>query len=318
MGRYGNNSSSDHDYRDMDYRGYGQEEAELETGYDLRAGAGRSDKADQPAGVREFTTPARFHDQRPGFRQRGGGRGSGGGPGRGGKGFPSPCSPRSLVLPQPEVALSRLQREERMGEASRRDFQSFKPNSEGRGRGGGGRGGGRRGRGERGYPENNASHMGEREGDWGRMEGGVGGGVTPAGQEEYSTLRGGQGEEERFLRGGGQGEEERFLRGGGPGEEERFLRGGGPGKEERFLRGGGPGKRKGFSMGSPGDDCGGKGPGLLGEGLGASPGGPDPLSSVGEDPEQRELMEYRPDLLDQNQRPSNIIMLRMLPPNATC
>ncbi|XP_064877078.1 LOW QUALITY PROTEIN: RNA-binding protein 10-like [Oncorhynchus nerka] len=291
MGRYGNNSSSDHDFRDMDYRGYGPEEAELGTGYDLRAGAGRSDKADQPAGVREFTTPARFHDQRPGFRQRGG---------RGGKGFPSPCAPRSLVLPLPEVALPRLQREERMGEASRRDSQSFRPNSEGRGRGGGGRGGGRRGR---GYPENNASHLGEREGDWGRMEGGV----TPAGQEEYSTLR------------GGQGKEERFLRGGGPGEEERFPRGGGPGEEERFPRGGGPGKRKGFSMGSPEDDCGGggKGPGLLGEGLGAGPGGPDPPSSVVEDPEQRELMEFRPDLLDQNQRPSNIIMLRMLPPNAT-
>ncbi|XP_071022941.1 protein FAM98A-like [Oncorhynchus clarkii lewisi] len=234
MGRYGNNSSSDHDYRDMDYRGYGSEEAELGTGYDLRAGAGRSDKADQPAGVREFTTPARFHDQRPGFRQRGG---------RSGKGFPSPCAPRSLVLPLPEVALPRLQREERMGEASRRDFQSFRPNSEGRGRGGGGRGGGRRGRGERGYPENNASHLGEREGDWGRMEGGARGGVTPAGQEEYSTLRGGPGEEDMFLRGGGQGKEERFLGGGGPGEEERFPRGGGPG-EERFLRGGGPGKRK--------------------------------------------------------------------------
>ncbi|XP_045552072.1 uncharacterized protein [Salmo salar] len=63
-------------------------------------------------------------------------------------------------------------------------------------------------------------------------------------------------------------------------------------------------------MGSSGDDCGGDGgkaPGPLGGGLGAGP----------EDPEQRELMEYRPDLLDQNQRPSNIIMLRMLPPNAT-
>ncbi|XP_045062946.1 RNA-binding protein 10 isoform X2 [Coregonus clupeaformis] len=279
MGRYGNNSSSDHDYRDMDYRGYGQEEAELGTEYS------RSDQADQPAGVREFAKPSRFHDNRPGFRQRGEGRGSGGGPGRGGKGFPSPCPPRSLVLPQPEVALPRLQRKEREGEASRRDFQSFRPNSEGRGRGGGGRGGGRGGR---GYPENHASHLGEREGDWGRMEGGAGGGVTLAGQEEYSTMRRGPGEEERFPRGGGQG------------------------------------KRKGFSMGAPGDDCGGgggNGPGLLGGGLGADPGGPDPSSSasfsVVEDPEQRELMEYRPDLLDQNQRPSNIIMLRMLPPNAT-
>lgn len=207
MGRYGNNSSSDHDYRDMDYRGYGQEEAELGTGYDLRAGAGgRSDKADQPAGVREFTTPARFHDQRPGFRQRGGGRGSGGGPGRGGKGFPSPCAPRSLVLPQPEVALPRLQREERMVEASRRDFQSFRSNSEGRGRGGGGRGGGRRGRGERG--------------DWGRMEGGAGGGVTPAGQEEYSTLRGGTGERRKRRRKMGEEEEEEEEEGrGGRGEQ---------------------------------------------------------------------------------------------------
>uniref|UniRef100_A0A8K9X767 RNA binding motif protein 10 n=1 Tax=Oncorhynchus mykiss TaxID=8022 RepID=A0A8K9X767_ONCMY len=53
-------------------------------------------------------------------------------------------------------------------------------------------------------------------------------------------------------------------------------------------------------MGCPGEERGG--------------GGPDPSSSCIEHPVQ---MDYRPDLLDLNQRPSNIIMLRMLPPNAT-
>ncbi|XP_029580136.1 RNA-binding protein 10, partial [Salmo trutta] len=242
VGRGDCNSSSDHDYRYMDYRGYGQEEEEPGTGYDFRAASGHGDQADRLACVREFATPGRLHDNRPGFRQRRGGRGEGGGPGRVGKGLLSSCPPRSLV--QPEVALPRLQREESEGEQYRRDFQSFRPGSEAGGRGR--------------YPDNHTSHPGEREGDWGRMEGG--------GQEDYNTV----------------------------------IRG--PGEEKRFPRGGGLGKRKGFSMGCPGEDR----------------GGPDPSSSSSssciEHPVQ---MDYRPDLLDYNQRPSNIIMLRMLPPNAT-
>ncbi|XP_045548752.1 RNA-binding protein 10 isoform X2 [Salmo salar] len=243
VGRGDCNSSSDHDYRYMDYRGYGQEEEEPGTGYDFRAASGHRDQADQLACVREFATPGLLHDNRPGFRQRRGGRGEGGGPGRVGKGLLSSCPPRSLV--QPEVALPRLQREESEGEQYRRDFQSFRPGSEAGGRGG--------------YPDNHTSHPGEREreGDWGRMEGG--------GQEDYNTV----------------------------------IRG--PGEEKRFPRGGGLGKRKGFSMGCPGEDR----------------GGPDPSSSSSSCIEHPVQMDYRPDLLDFNQRPSNIIMLRMLPPNAT-
>ncbi|XP_012991672.3 RNA-binding protein 10 isoform X1 [Esox lucius] len=361
MGRYGNNSSSDHDYRDTDYR---QEEGEDGTGYHHPAGAGRGD---QPVGVREF--PARLHDNRPGFRLRGGGRGEWGSPRRGGKGFPLPCPPRSLTLPQPEVSLPRLHREERQGEGSGRDFQSFRPGSETRdGLGGGG---------GRGYPENHTTHPGGREGDWGRMgRGSRGRGFAPSAQEDYSTARrgggeeepfpGGEeqfprgGEEERFPRGGGEerfprgggeerfprgGGEERFPRGGGDerfprgGGDERFPRGGGDerfalggvdeqfprgGVDEQFPRGGVSGKRKGSSIGGPGDDRGvgggGRGsrvPALLAGVLGPVPGVPEAPLSVLEEPDQRDLLDYRTDALEQNQRPSNIIMLRMLPPNAT-
>ncbi|XP_071205502.1 RNA-binding protein 10-like isoform X1 [Salvelinus alpinus] len=250
VGRGDCNSSSDNDYRYMDYHGYGQEEAEPGSGYDFRAASGHGDQADRLACVREFATPGRLHDNRPGFRQRRRGRGEGGGPGHVGKGLLSSFPPRSQVLLQPEVALPRLQREESEEEQYRRDFQSFRPGSEAGGRGG--------------YPDNHTSHPGEREreGDWGRMEGG--------GQEDYNTVRRG------------------------------------PGVEKRFPRGEGLGKRKSFSMGCPGEDR--EGPGFL--------GGPDPTSSSSssciEHPVQ---MDYRPDLLDQ--RPSNIIMLRMLPPNAT-
>ncbi|KAJ8017311.1 hypothetical protein DPEC_G00016550 [Dallia pectoralis] len=332
MGRYGNNSSSDHDYRDMDYRELRdnreyldsqQEEGEDGTGYDHQAGAGRGD---QPAGVHEFS--ARLHDNRPGFRQRGGGRGEWVSPRRGGRGFPSPCPLQSLTLPQPEVTLSRLQREERLDEGSGRQFQCFRPGSETRE--------GLRGRGGRGYPDNHTPHPGDRR-DWGRMgRGSRGRGSTSSGQEDYSTAR--QEGEERFCRGGEEerfpqaeggdqfpqgGGKERFLGGG----EERFLGGGeerfsGGGEEEQFTHGGGSGNRKGLSVGGPGDDRGVGGgarasrvPALLAGVLGAGPEVLEVPSSVLEEPDQRELLDYRADMLDQC--PSNIIMLRMLPPNAT-
>nr|XP_024000588.1 uncharacterized protein LOC112078661 [Salvelinus alpinus] len=185
VGRGDCNSSSDNDYRYMDYHGYGQEEAEPGSGYDFRAASGHGDQADRLACVREFATPGRLHDNRPGFRQRRRGRGEGGGPGHVGKGLLSSFPPRSQVLLQPEVALPRLQREESEEEQYRRDFQSFRPGSEAGGRGG--------------YPDNHTSHPGEREreGDWGRMEGG--------GQEDYNTVRRGPGVEKRFPRGEGLG-----------------------------------------------------------------------------------------------------------------
>ncbi|XP_071205506.1 RNA-binding protein 10-like isoform X5 [Salvelinus alpinus] len=191
VGRGDCNSSSDNDYRYMDYHGYGQEEAEPGSGYDFRAASGHGDQADRLACVREFATPGRLHDNRPGFRQRRRGRGEGGGPGHVGKGLLSSFPPRSQVLLQPEVALPRLQREESEEEQYRRDFQSFRPGSEAGGRGG--------------YPDNHTSHPGEREreGDWGRMEGG--------GQEDYNTVRRGPGVEKRFPRGEGLGKRKMVL-----------------------------------------------------------------------------------------------------------
>ncbi|XP_064861188.1 RNA-binding protein 10-like [Oncorhynchus nerka] len=410
VGRGDCNSSSDHRY--MDYRGYGQEEAELGTGYDFRAASGHGDQVDRLECVREFASPGRLHDNRPGFRQRRGGRGEG----CVGKGIL--CPPRSLVLLQPEVALPRLQSEERFprgGPGEEERFPRGGPGEEERFPRGGGpgeeerflRGGPGEERFPRGGPGEERFPRGGGPGEEERFPRGGGPGEErfPRGGgpgEEDRFPRGGPGEEERFLRGGGPGEEKRFPRGGGPGEEERFPRGGGPGEEKRFPRGGGPGeekrfprggglgeekrfprgggpgeerfprggsgeeerfprggsgeeerfprggglgeeerfprggpgeeerfprggpgeerflrgrrpgeeerfprggglgKRKGFSMGCPGEERGG--------------GGPDPSSSCIEHPVQ---MDYRPDLLDLNQRPSNIIMLRMLPPNAT-
>ncbi|XP_071372352.1 RNA-binding protein 10 isoform X2 [Centroberyx affinis] len=173
-GRYGN-TPNDHNFRDMDYRGYGQEDEEPGPGYDVRAEGDRQyGRDEQPVGVRDFS-PGRLQD-RPGFHQRGDGRGE---IGREGKGFP--CPPRSQS--QPDLALPRLQREE---EGSRRDFEQFRTGPGARGRGQGGRG----------YLENSAPHLGNRENTWGR-EGGA-----HSEQLEYNTAR--QREEERFSRGPGK------------------------------------------------------------------------------------------------------------------
>uniref|UniRef100_A0A8C9Z6B3 RNA binding motif protein 10 n=1 Tax=Sander lucioperca TaxID=283035 RepID=A0A8C9Z6B3_SANLU len=70
-GRYGN-THKDHNFRDMDYRGYGQEDEEAGTGYDVRAEEDRPyGREGQSLGIRDFL-PARLQD-RPGFHQRGDG-----------------------------------------------------------------------------------------------------------------------------------------------------------------------------------------------------------------------------------------------------
>ncbi|XP_044065667.1 RNA-binding protein 10 [Siniperca chuatsi] len=171
-GRYGN-THNDHNFRDMDYRGYGQEDEEAGTAYDVRAEGDRPYSRDeQSLGVRDFS-PGRLLD-RPGFHQRGDGRRE---IGREGKGLPWPPCSQS----QPDVALSMLQREE---EGSRREFEPLRTGQQERGRG--------RGRGGRGFPENSASHSGSRDGNWGH-------GGAHSEQMEYNTSR--QREEDRFSRG---------------------------------------------------------------------------------------------------------------------
>ncbi|XP_067096494.1 RNA-binding protein 10 isoform X1 [Osmerus mordax] len=177
MGRYGN-MLNEHDFRDMDYRGYGHEEGEPGTGYDIGAGEERGyGREVQPAGVNDFTL-GRLPDNRPGFLQRGEERGEGRrGLNKGFPGTPRPQAPPQLSFPRP-------QRDE---EASSRDFQPFRSSPLGRGGGHGGRG----------YPGSHASLLGGNEGNWGREHG------APSDLEDFSLGR--PGEEERFSRGPGMG-----------------------------------------------------------------------------------------------------------------
>ncbi|XP_035512342.1 RNA-binding protein 10 [Morone saxatilis] len=169
-GRYGN-THNDHNFRDMDYRGYGQEDEEAGAGYDVRAEGDRPyGRDEQPLGVRDFS-PGHLQD-RPGFHQRGDGRGD---MGREGKGLLWPPCSQS----QPDLALPMLQREE---EGSRREFEPLRTGLQERGRGKGGRG----------FPDNSAPHSGSRDGNWGRDG-------AHSEQMEYNTVR--QREEDRFSRG---------------------------------------------------------------------------------------------------------------------
>ncbi|XP_059188494.1 RNA-binding protein 10 isoform X2 [Centropristis striata] len=158
-GRYGN-THNDHNFRDMDYRAYGQEDEEAGAGYDVRPEGDRPySHEEQSLGVRDFS-PGRLQD-RPGFHQRG--------DGREGKGLLLP----PCAQPQPDQALPRLQREE---EGSRREPLLTGLQERGRGKGG------------RGFLENSS---GGRDGNWGR-------GGAHSGQMEYNNAR--HREEDRFSR----------------------------------------------------------------------------------------------------------------------
>lgn len=169
-GRYGN-THNDHNFRDMDYRGYGQDDEEAGSGYDVRAEGDRPyGRNEQSLGGHDFS-PGPLQD-RPGFHQRGDGRGD---IGREGKGLPWPPCSQS----QTDLALPILQREE---EGSRREFEPLRTGLQERGRGKGGRG----------FPENSTPPPGSRDGNWGR-------GCAHSEQMEYNTAR--QREEDRFSRG---------------------------------------------------------------------------------------------------------------------
>ncbi|KAF7668720.1 hypothetical protein LDENG_00289820 [Lucifuga dentata] len=186
IGRYGS-ATNDHNFRDMDYRGYGQDDEETGAVYDIRTDTDRQYGHDgEPLGVHDFS-PVHVED-RLGFHQRGE-------IGHGGKGLL--WLPRSQS--QQDTAIPTLPREE---EGSRREFEQLKFVSQERGRGKGGRG----------YNENSVQ-SGSRDNNWGR------GGVHSE-QMEYSTPR--QREEDRFCRGPGKkrtfpgGAEEHSCGGAGP------------------------------------------------------------------------------------------------------
>ncbi|KAK5923748.1 hypothetical protein CgunFtcFv8_000690 [Champsocephalus gunnari] len=161
-GRY-ENTHNDHNFRDMDYRGYDQEDEEVGTGYDVRAD-GDGPYGHEVPSLGDFSSGC-LQDRPGGFHPRGDGRGD---IGREGKGL--------LWTPQSDSALPMLQRED---DGSRREFEHILTGPQERGRG-------------RGFPDNSASRSGGREGNWGH-----GGGVHPE-QMEYNTVR--QREEDRFSR----------------------------------------------------------------------------------------------------------------------
>ncbi|XP_029973960.1 RNA-binding protein 10 [Salarias fasciatus] len=167
IGRYGN-THNDHNFRDMDYRGYGQEDEESGLGYD---GAGMDgdeqfSHEEQSLGVHDF--PPGCPPDHPGFHHRGEDTGPQG------KGLMwPPCPP-----PQPDLGHPMVQREEDGG--PRREFEQLRTGLQDRGRG----------RGGRGCRENTGPHLGSREGTWGH------GAALP----EHIEFR----EEDRFSRGTGK------------------------------------------------------------------------------------------------------------------
>ncbi|XP_026224140.1 RNA-binding protein 10 isoform X3 [Anabas testudineus] len=169
IGRYGNNSN-DHNFRDMDYRGYGQEDEEAGPEFEVRPEGNRPYGCDeQRLGVHDFS-PGQLEGH-PGFHHRGDGRGD---IGREAKGILWPPCSRS----QPDLALPLAQTEE---EGSRLEFEHLQTGPPERGRGKGGRT----------FPENSAPHSLSREGNWG-------GGAAHSERTEYITAR--QREEDRRKR----------------------------------------------------------------------------------------------------------------------
>lgn len=172
-GRYGN-THNDHNFRDMDYRGYSQEEEEAGGGYDGRPEGDPFSLEEQAQGVLDFS-PGYIPD-RPGFHQRGGGRGRGD-MGREGKGLLWPSCPQTL--PDLALPLPLLQRDEDAG--PRREFEQLRTGLQERGRGKGGRG-----------FLDGSGHLGGRDSSWGH-------GAAHCEQMDYAM--GNQREEERFPRG---------------------------------------------------------------------------------------------------------------------
>ncbi|XP_076133337.1 RNA-binding protein 10 isoform X2 [Alosa pseudoharengus] len=240
IGRYGN-SLAEHDFRDMDYRGYGQDEAEAEPGYKDRSEDERQCGRDDSITGSEDFSPTQFADGRSGFQHRGM-RGTN--PSRSGKTFPRGSHSQAQTQLQPQQAQQqRFRMDDRdfgfelESKGPRRDHTSF--------------------RGQKNFPENQAHHPGDSH----EMKGW--GARAFAGQEERGAAR--------------RGEEDQFGR--ELGHRKAFSDTG---------QGGNSSREAGFSAGS----------------------------DLGLDEAERSDQDYRAEL-DQAQKPSNIIMLRTLPPNAT-
>ncbi|XP_061592026.1 RNA-binding protein 10 isoform X1 [Cololabis saira] len=173
MGRYGN-THGDHNFRDMDYRAYGQDDEGAETGHNVRVEEDRLYNSDeQSLNVHGFSPG--FHHNRPGFQRRRGGRGT---VGREGKGLLWPPCPQL----HPDLSHPVLQREE---DESGLDFEQLQTGLPEVGRG-------KRGR---GFLENSAPHSGSREDSWHHVG---------AHSEHMEFGLGRQREEDKFSHGAGQ------------------------------------------------------------------------------------------------------------------
>lgn len=174
MGRYGS-SHNNHNFQDMDYRGYSQEDEVTGTGFDVGA------EEDRPHGCKDQSlgvfVPSHAQDHL-GFHQKGDGKGD---VGHEGKGLLwPPCSQL-----QPDRGLPILQQQKEEGNGSRMEFETLWTGPQERGMGKGGRG----------FPENTTPHLGSREDNWGC------GGVRPE-PVEYNNAK--PREEDRFSRGAGK------------------------------------------------------------------------------------------------------------------
>lgn len=166
----------------MDYRGYGQDEAEAEPGFKDRSEDKRQSGRDEGVSGSEDFSPGHFADGRAGFQHRGM---QGSNPMRSGKIFPRGCSSQAQPQPQPQIQQAQQQRfrpEDRdlgfdsESRGPRRDQPSF--------------------RGQKNFSENQSHHLG----DGHEMKGWSSrpGGRAFAGQEERGSGR--QGEEDQFGR----------------------------------------------------------------------------------------------------------------------
>ncbi|KAL2104290.1 hypothetical protein ACEWY4_001158 [Coilia grayii] len=247
IGRYGN-SLPEHDFRDMDYRGYGQDEVEAEPGYKDHSNERLCGGDDGVSGAEDFPSANQYPDSRPGFQHRGM-RGSipGNRPGKTSSRGTQSHQPQPHLHPHP--AQNRFRPEDRdfgfdpEPKGPRRDHPSF--------------------RGQKNFPENLAHHPGDSQEmkGWGTRPGGR----TFAGQEERGVGR--------------RGEEGQFSR--------------------ELCH------RKGFSDAT---QC--------ASGSRDAAFSADTDLGLGLEEAERSDQDYRAEL-DQAQKPSNIIMLRTLPPNAT-
>ncbi|XP_061651956.1 RNA-binding protein 10 isoform X1 [Phyllopteryx taeniolatus] len=139
MGRYGN-TNNDHNFRDMDYRGFGQEDEETEAEYDVRIEEDSPYVHNETSLCASKLLPGHLQDQRE-FLQRGDGS----------------SEAKALLWPPSSQSSTDVFDEER----SKRDFERLRTGSEGRAKGKHGRS----------FAETSSLRLSSGEGNWGRRGG---------------------------------------------------------------------------------------------------------------------------------------------------